>query len=217
MAVTFPLGVTEFWQELRFAGRPEFALQMNQQASTDAAGNSLIASFGSPKWVSDVVTSPGLHAKDAKSAALIKAVIARNGSFLAYDISRKFPLYDKTGSIVGSSSVLVNSKGGNNRSLSLKGLPAGYVLNISDKLSITDGTGKRALMEVVESVTANGSGVTAEFEVTPFLFTWIAVNQAVDLTSPLGKFKISPGSYRPASASGNMRGGMSFSMYSTPS
>jgi hypothetical protein len=114
----------------------------------------------------------------------------------------------------GATSVLVKTKGSNNRSLSLKGLQPFFQLSIGDKIGIGDGTGKRALLELMEDVTADYLGDTAEFEVQPFLATWIGVDQSVELAKPRGKFKIVPNSFKPATIVREASSGASFEIMS---
>lgn len=211
----FPFTAGEFWNRIRFASRPEFELAHYRQQSIDGAGNTLSARFGQPKWRSDVVTSNGRHDDDMEVQALIKALLGRNGTFLAYDIRRPNPKRDPLGNTISGATVQVRTVGSNNRSLSLKGLTSNYAFTVGDFLSIGDGSGKRSLHQLMETISASGT-TTDEFEVQPFLPSWIAVNQAVDLVHPLAKFKIVAGSYKPQSGNGNRSQGISFSMISVP-
>jgi len=115
-----------------------------------------------------------------------------------------------------ASTVQIKSKGSNNRSLALKGLPKFYRITKGDKLSILYSTTKRFLFEAVEGVTADISGETAEFEISPYMPPGIAVNDAVTLKKPCGKFKLVADSYRAASGRGNISDGVGFSMISVP-
>lgn len=113
-------------------------------------------------------------------------------------------------------SVQVKSKGSNNRSLALKGLPKYFRITKSDKLSILYSSTKRFLFEAMETVTADINGETTEFEIQPFIPAGVAVNDAVTLKKAPAKFKILAGSYRPASGRGNLSDGVSFSIISAP-
>lgn len=108
------------------------------------------------------------------------------------------------------------SRGANNRSISLEGLPAAFEITQGDKLSIAYGSGKVFLAEAMEDAAADGLGDTSEFEVQPFLPAGIAVGNIVSLVKPPAKFQIVAGSYRPASGRGNISSGISFSMVSVP-
>lgn len=115
-----------------------------------------------------------------------------------------------------AASVQVKTKGANNRSLSLKGLPPFYTVTKGDKLSIAYGSGKFFYAEAMETAVADGAGDTAEFEIQPFLATGTAVNDAVTLKKAPVKCKIVVDSYRPSSGQGNLEDGGSFSMVSVP-
>lgn len=211
----FPLTTGEFWNRIRFANRPEFDLGQFRQQSIDGAGNALGSRFGQPKWRADVVTSNGRHDDDMEIQALIKALYGRDGTFLAYDIRRPNPKLDPLGSIITGATVQIRTIGSNNRSLSLKGLTSGYRFTVGDFLSVTDGSGKRSLHQFMETISASGT-TTDEFDVQPFLPSWIAVDQSVDLLHPTAKFKIVAGSYKPQAGSGNRTQGIGFSIMSVP-
>lgn len=216
MAISYPLSRAAFWEAIRFAARPEFVLLQSKKQSQDAGGNTLTAFFGAPKWSVAVVTEGGHHNRNLATEADIKHLDGRDGTFLAYDIRRPFPASDPDGSIVAGSTVQVRTKGTNNRSISLKGLPAGYQITKGDKLSIVYASTRYFLVEVMESAAANGSGNTDEFEIQPTMPIGIAINDSVVLNRPPGKFKIVAGSYRPASGRGNIADGVGFSMISVP-
>jgi hypothetical protein len=211
---SFPLALDEFWRNLRFADRPEFVLQSYKQQSMDGSGNIMGAKFGQQKWRVDVMTAAGRHDADMDMQALVKALIGRDGAFLAYDTRRPFPKADPLGTVIAGATPTVRTVGDDNRSLSMQALPNGYDLTLGDYLLLKDGTGLRSLHQIMESIGANGSGDTQAFEVQPFLPTWIAVDQAVDLARPAPKFKILAGSYKPQSGSGNQSTGFGFSIIS---
>jgi hypothetical protein len=93
--------------------------------------------------------------------------------------------------------VVIASINANRKALTLSGLPAGYVITMGDYLHVDYGTpSRRALLQASEGATANGSGVTGEFEVRPHLRPGIATALAVTLKKPAAKVKIVPGSVR---------------------
>lgn len=216
MTITYPLPALDFWERLRFGGRPEFVPQLGKSQSADAGGNVFGSFRGRPKWGVSVSVEGGRHDANAITAADLGQFDMRDGTFLAYDIKRPFPAADFGGVRLGTASVQVKSKGSNNRSIALKGLPVGYVISKGDWLSILYASTRRFLFKALESAVANGSGETVEFEIQPFLPKLIAVNDAVTLKKPCGKFKIVAGSYRPAGGAGNLDDGASFSMVSVP-
>lgn len=116
----------------------------------------------------------------------------------------------------GPGTIQVKSKGADNRSLSLKGMMANYGLSIGDRISISNGAGLYSLHELMEPVTSDLPGDTSEFEVQPFLPSWIAVGQVVSVVKPVGKFRIVSYSYKPQAGSGNISSGIGFSMITAP-
>ena len=81
-----------------------------------------------------------------------------------------YPQADAGGTILGSASVVIGSINTNRKAFALSGLPAGYVITMGDYLHVDYGTpSRRALLQAAEGATANGSGVTPEFEVRPHL------------------------------------------------
>lgn len=122
--------------------------------------------------------------------------------FLGYDFASFFPAkYPKgswpTGGSFDGVSAAINSIGTNGISISLSGVPAGFVGTIGDKFSITYGGGDPAalcLLETVEGFTANGSGVTPEFEVMAEIPIAVAEGDVVSLKRASCHMIISPGS-----------------------
>lgn len=217
MAITYPLSASAFWQQLRFASRPEFVLQQNRKQSQAGDGSMMSATFGSPKWTATVTLSGGKHNRNLEQEADLKHLTGRDGTFLAYDIRRPFPAFDPDGARLGDTVPEILTKGANNRSIALSGLPKRFTVTKGDKLSILYDTDKYFLCEAMETVTADAStGETAEFEIWPFMPPGVAVADAVSLVKPCGKFKIVAGSWRPASGAGNAASGASFSMISVP-
>jgi hypothetical protein len=215
MTISFPLSISQFWNTFPMLdGSSEMELIGFRQQSMDGAGNAMSAKFGQPKWRQEVLVAP-MHFETANLfRAMMKVLSQRDGVFLAYDRWQPFPAYDPRGQIISGSSPSVKTVGSNNRSLSLKGMPAHYELAAGEKISVTDGSGKRALLELTEDIEANGSGNTPEFELQPFLPTWIAVDQTIDISKAPGKFKVLAGSYKPAAVEGNRAVNAGFTMIS---
>lgn len=213
MSISFPLAIADFWNTLGLI-EGDLDLVQYQKQSITGGGDILTAKFGEPKWIGNYTLKPDYHRDSIKVNALFKALLGRNGTFLAYDKRSRYPYVDQTGSVISGSTVLVRSKGADNRSIALKGLPSYYTITAGDKIGIVNSSFKRVLLEAVEDRIANVDGETVAFEVQPFLPVWIAVNDTAGLVNPLGKFKIVPGSYKPARGHGNISDGASFSMIS---
>jgi hypothetical protein len=216
MAISDPLAAADFWELLSFAGRPEFVSQQYRKQSMDGAGNARSASLGSPKWIVTVVLEGGWHSRNLPQEADLKRLEGMDKSFLAYDIRRPYPAADPDGWRIGETVAHIKTKGANNHSIALEDLPGHFTVTKGDKLSVLYQSTKYFLCEAMETMTADSSGDTGEFEIWPFMPAGIAVADAVTLIKPCGKFKIVAGSYRSSSGQGNFGGGASFSMISGP-
>ncbi len=122
-------------------------------------------------------------------------VTLENGlkTFWGYPMSRCYPiLYPNgswpTGGAFNGTATLA-SINANRKAISLSGLPAGFVLSVGDYVSIAGD-----LHQVMEPATANGSGVTGEFEVRPHLWPAAAVADPVSVKQPACLMAIVPGS-----------------------
>jgi hypothetical protein len=94
-------------------------------------------------------------------------------------------------------------------SLRLKLLPAAYVVSVGDMISIAHSSTKQCLVRAMETVTADGSGITAAFEVRPHLAVGVAANDVVSVKRPWCPMTLVPGSLA-TSSEDNGRGKISF-------
>ena len=192
-AITFPVSLANFYDTLG-VGSCTFEDTLPIETSQMADGTILKASLGASLWRGRLNLVPRTHA-DAQAIEALVSVLKRPGaSFLARDPRRVGPKLDPTGSTLGASTVQINSLNVDNRQISLKGLPAAYVISVGDMLSFTYGSSptRYALHRVVEAATANGSGVTPQFEVTPLIRSGAAVDATVTLVKPVCKAVLLP-------------------------
>lgn len=168
-----------------------------QEISSQADGRTRFANLGPSLWRGSISCST-MDPEDLEAAlALIGSIEGTGGTFYVWHPAKQYPRRDGGGVILGASTVQINSLGIDNKSLSLKGLPNGYVLSRGDLLSFDYLTSPtyRALHQVVPAtITANGSGVTAEFEVHPHIEPGAATNAAVSLIRAAAEMMIVPGS-----------------------
>ena len=170
-----------------------FSLHWRQEQSTQASGRVLVKDMGSPLWTLRATTkSLSPNELDTWRA---KLTTLENGlkTFWGYPMSRCYPiLYPNgswpTGGAFNGNAVL-SSINANRKAIALQALPAGFKLTVGDYLSI-DGD----LHQVMEPATANGSGVTGEFEVRPHLWPAAAVADPVSVKQPACLMAIVPGS-----------------------
>lgn len=96
----------------------------------------------------------------------------------------------------GPAAVTINSLNVNNKAMSLAGLPPGYIITRGDFLAWDYGSSptRRAYFRAAETVTANGSGVTPEFQLSDFIKPGSTTGLAVTLIKPAMKAKLIFGS-----------------------
>lgn len=184
MAITYPYGLTVLADLLKIAS-VKWDIQRNDEMSGSGDGRVWQAELAPPLWKADVTIQVGHRHEVEQIAALFRKLHGGQESFFLYSPVRKYPLLDPDGSIVGSNNVQVHTPSGGG--IRLKGLPAAYKLSRGDKLQITYATSRNYFGEVSEDVTADGSGVTAEFGVFPNLPAGLLANDAVILKKPACK------------------------------
>jgi hypothetical protein len=210
VSVTYPrtdvLNIDIADQTISLVSRQEFG-------SRSANGTTYGKDFGSALWTVGFTTGPIANDDAIAYEALLNSLDGVIGSFEAYDMRRAYPRMYPTGT--GANNGVLASVNANNKAISLSGLVASQVVSRGDYLSFTYGT-SRAFHQAVETVTANGSGVTGEFEVRPHLRPgWtLSPSTTVTLKAPSGLFSLVPGSVT-ARASGALHTVVSFQAVQT--
>lgn len=212
MAITYPYSLSVLADRLDIES-VTWDIQRNDELSGSGDGRVWQAELAPPLWTADVKLNIG-DSNDLKQiAARVRKLHGAQELFFLYDPLSKYPQADPDGSILGAAAVRINSVGTGGRTISLKGLPAGYVLTLADKMQIAYATSpvRNAFLEVSDDiVTANGSGVTGSFEVFPNAPTGVAANDVVMLAKPACKGFISPGTSNPGSGAGLLTSGAAF-------
>lgn len=190
----------------------EFDAPPRQETSGQTGGAVRVRDLGDPIWKMTADCSTLLVDQVTAIQAVIGGMGGAAGTFWAWDPKRQGPLADPSGAILGASVARVNSLGsGDARQVSLRGLPAGYVLSRGDYLSWdytnpVSGSASVALHQVVPAtVTANGSGVTSLFQVHPPVRPGVvvgALGAVVRLVRAYAEFRIKPGSFSPRATGG---------------
>lgn len=201
MVLTFPLALDQLADLVPIVSA-HWQPVWQQETSGTGGGELLAADLGPMLWEADVALRPVLNTASRPVKARLEALDGARRSFYLYDPTNCYPTHDPGGVVLGDAEVTIKAVGGDNKTLSLEGLPAGYVLS-DDMLAVDYGSpARRALLRMVGSVTANGSGESAPFEVRPHLRPGIVAGLPVMLAKPAAKVKILPGSlsYEPASA-----------------
>jgi hypothetical protein len=148
--------------------------------------------------------------------AVLSALQVPGRTFMADARKRPYPRNDPTGSLLGAAAPVIASLPAGGRSMTLSGLPAGYILRAGDYLSFTRGSPVRHEMhQIVTDAVANGSGVSPEFEVVPGIRPGVTVSTAVVLARPFFRAVLVPGSLKFAPFTRGPRPGPTFTYRQT--
>lgn len=188
MSIAFPR--TDVLTPFLFASQ-SFRLVSRQEVSRQASGVVRGKDLGPALWLADYTTVALVNDDVLSLEAKLNSLDGVINTFEAGDIRRPYPKSHPDG-VFGDTGVL-NSVNANNKAISISGLDAGMALSVGDYLSFTYGT-SRALHQVVEAVTASGTGLTVEFEVRPYLRPGWALGAAIKLKLPKGIFTMLPDS-----------------------
>lgn len=208
MALTRPYPVSVLADRLKISS---VTWDANRNDELSGTGDARVwqAELAAPLWTADVKLTIGYHDEVKQVAALIRKLYGAQESFYLFDPTSQYPQSDPTGSIIDSSDVKVQAVSTGRAKLRLYGVPAGYVLTLGDKFQVTTAS-RYYFAEVSETVTADGSGITPEFEVFPHVPLSVGANDAVNLKKPACLMFIMPGSFNPGTASGLITDGASF-------
>ncbi|MBM1833767.1 hypothetical protein JQW92_16995 [Sulfitobacter pseudonitzschiae] len=217
MPLTFPLSYAEFLAVLPISSItmecPE-VVEISQTAGAEV----LLDEIGNRYWQGVINLGRMQRHEKREAQVLIDAVRSASGSFFASDISQSFPQDDPTGSGISGATPKISSLPADKRLIGLSGLPSGYTLRRGDYLSFTylSNPTRYALHRIVDAtVTANGSGATADFEVMPHIQPGAATNTSVELVRPSCKAIILPDSVQPGRTNRFIHEGMSFGFMQT--
>lgn len=176
-------------------------------------GHDIASEMAPPKWTA-TMNMRDLYNADARAmAARVRKLHGSMTPFMVYDPSHRWPASDPGGALLTGETVQINSIGTNNQSLSLKGLPADFILTIGDKGQVVFSSGTRNFFfEVSENITADALGVTNEFEIFPHIPVGVLEDATVILIKPACKMAVVPKGFYPGQSSGNMTFGATLSV-----
>ncbi len=187
MAIAYP--ITNIISNKVLTNR--FALIPRQSISRTAGGAALAYDFGVAIWSASYETVKMSWDDCVDFQASLHAIEGAAGTFYARDTRRTFPRAYPTGAFVDSGSILsLNADG---KSLAFTGLPASFIINRGDYFQVTV-AGAPRLYQMMESVTANGSGVTAEKTAEPHFDPATTTGTAVVFANPACVMRLEPGS-----------------------
>lgn len=183
----------------------------DQQLSGLGAGKIIVADLSPKYWEFEVSLINMENALASQVQGLIEALDEGINDFYLYDPRRAYPAADWGGTRLGGATVQIASLDSNNKELTLKGLPNGYVLSPGDMFHFDFGTPtKRALHRIVNGGTVPSGGVSPTLEVRPHILPGAAVDAAVSLIKPAARCKMIPGSFDPGTARLMHTAGMAF-------
>lgn len=176
----------------------EFDLLFADEISRQQSGRTRVKDVGSgPLWrlrAQSYLLKPSEH---RYWKARLHSLENGKGSFYGYDLAGCYPiLYPNgtwpTGGSFSGASAQISSLNVDNKRIALKTLPAGYEISVGDYLAFDYGS-SRALHQAMEEATADGSGVTAQFEVRPHIRTGAAVDALVTVKRAAAVMMLLPG------------------------
>lgn len=214
MALTFPLNRATFFAGLKVANT-RFWLDQAVQVARTGGGEIIPSQHGTRLWNAEITIIPARHADASAVDAVLSLLCDPGASFLAYDKVKAYPASDPNCTILGAATPVIANFNGNNRDITIQGLPSGYVLSAGDFVSFTYGSPTRyALHKIVVGATASVGG-QAVVEVVPNIRPGATVGVAVTLNKPWAKMRLKPGSYQPGASVPMITSGMTFSAIQT--
>lgn len=196
MVATFPTALADLADLLKIRS-VAWSKYRQQEMSGLGSGEFLTADLAPELWEAKCETAPMALADADQLEARFELLNGSANTFLLYNPRRMYPQADLDGSTLGASTVTISAIGTDRNTVTLAGLPAGYVITLGDMFSVVYSTSRRALIRFAASATASGAGALGPVEVRPLLRSGITTTLEIDLTKPCCKVKLVPGSFAP--------------------
>ena len=212
MALEFPLALADFFENLDLT---ESTLDLPESmvvTGRTGGGEVLTATSGVRLWEGDVVFMPQSYADADAILAKISILREPGRPFFVTHAARPAPRYDPTGAILGGAQPKISSVASNNRDLTIKDMPAGYVIAPGDHISWRYGINpdyRYAFHRVVQGGVASGGG-TVTVEVTPYIRTGALPDLDIKLINPMLKAVLVPRTVDTGKYSGRLVTGIKF-------
>lgn len=196
MALTWPLPLSAFLDTLPIQ-RVTFQLANSVTHSETGGGEVISHRRGARLWAGKIILDKDYHAVWAAIEARLALLEEPGASLLIKDVRMSGPIADRDHSLLGAAVPKIATLDSNNREMTVKGLPAGYVISQGDLLGFTYGTSpiRYAFHRVVTGGIANGLGITPDIEVIPFIRPGAQVNAVLTLGDPVLKAKLTNAEY----------------------
>lgn len=172
-------------------------LEPQQERSGLGSGETIYHDVAPALWEFDMRTPQAEFLEVERWKARLQALDGGRGTFLVtpMPIARQ-PATDPARTLLASSTVQVANINANRKEVAFKGLPPGFVLPWGTYASISYGSGRRALVQLLTSAGTDEEGVTGQAEVRPHLRPGVTPNDAVALIDPVAKAQLVPGSVK---------------------
>jgi hypothetical protein len=203
MSLTFPLDRAAFVGRLSIRDR-SFLLSESLEFGETNGGHLFEADKGPRLWRGHFQLRNKTTLREAeRMQGLVELLQYSSRGFMAFDPVLPGPAFDPDGVLIAGSSPEVLSVSADNKGLRLSGLPAGYTLSDTDKLTVVSASGAVGLHRVVgDPVVAAANGETGVVQVVPHVLPGFAAADPVTLFQPYCKARIVPGSFNPGKAKG---------------
>lgn len=212
--LSFPLSLEDFADGLRTVSF-NWDLSENRKVTQTGGGELLVSDLGPRLWQGSVAVAPHTHNGQRRAQALAQALRQGAGSFMIGDPKGQFPQSDSDGTILGSTVVSLSAPVAGSSTVSLAGLPAGYVITPGDYLSFEYGSPARyALHQVVVGGTSNGTDALS-VSVVSSIRPGATDGAPVRLVRPFCKAIVVPGSFKSGTIGLAATSGFSFQFRQT--
>lgn len=204
MALTFPLSLADFLDDLAVSFTT-FELAEAIEQKTTGGGEIVSAQVAPRLWQGTLELGPQTWAEHEAAMALVRALQRPGATFLASPLHLR-----RTGF---PAATLYSVEGGVD--VRVAGLPGGTAIPAGACFSFAYGVGRRALHQVVQGATANGSGIAGPFEVVPALRPGFALDVSLNFNAPVFKAVLVPGTVKSGRLRRALGDGISFSFRQT--
>lgn len=209
MSITYPLDFLDTWP-----GVASMQLMFRQELAPERGGSGNSADLGPALWE---LTAQSRELKPSEYRDLLAVITSlENGAklFKGYDRTSCFPLAYPNGGSSAATGLIFDVDTSTYRSLRLTGLSANQIISRGDFMSWNYDSGYIALHQAMETITANGSGLTTMIEVRPHIRESTDFDASptptVRLRKPHANMHIVPGSVQASGIGLNGRGTISF-------
>ena len=184
---TFPVDLLAYLGGCARIDQQTFTLGEGLLMQPRTAGGEVIRAGGAARLWRGAVQLHAVRYGDARAIHAKLHVLAGPGaSFWVSDYRHKAP------TVAGA---ILNFNATTRDIVTLKGLPAGHVINAGDYIAF-DYSGRRAFHQALARVVATSTGTTGNIDIVPPFRTGMAVNIPVQVGSPALRAVMVPGSLR---------------------